>query len=121
ANLLSGRRSLAIIRAADDGEVIQLDRQSLLRLLQTDSELGDIVTRALILRRAGLIERGFGDVVLIGSTHCAGTLRVREFLTRNGHPYRSIDLDTDDDVQSLLDEFGIRPGDIPVLICRCEL
>jgi thioredoxin reductase (NADPH) len=46
---------------------------------------------------------------------------VREFLTRNGHPYRSIDLDTDDDVQSLLDEFGIRTSDIPVLICRCEL
>lgn len=40
---------------------------------------------------------GYGDVVLIGSTHCAGTLRVKEFLTRNGHPFHYIDLDRDAD------------------------
>ena len=42
--------------------------------------------RAFILRRVELIARGLGDVVLVGSTHCAGTLRIKEFLTRNGHP-----------------------------------
>ena len=51
--------------------------------------------RAFILRRVELIARGLGDVVLIGSTHSAGTLRVKEFLTRNGHPYTYVDLDRD--------------------------
>jgi len=121
ANLLSGRRGIVRIRAIEDGEVIELDRAQLLRLVQTDSEIGEIFTRAFILRRAELIGRGYGDAVLLGSTHCAGTLRVKEFLTRNGHPFQSIDLDTDDGVQELLDHFGIRPEDIPVLICRCEI
>jgi thioredoxin reductase (NADPH) len=121
ANLLSGRRALVRIRAREQSEIIDIDRSQLLRLLQTDSEIGEIVTRALILRRAELIGRGYGDAVLVGSRHCAGTLRVREFLTKNGHPFQSIDLDTDDGVQELLDTFGIKPTDIPVLICRCEV
>jgi thioredoxin reductase (NADPH) len=121
ANLLSGRRALVRIRAKDDGEVVELQRPQLLRLLQTDSEVGEIVMRAFILRRAELIGRGYGDAVLLGSTHCAGTLRIKEFLTRNGHPFQTIDLDTDEGVQELLDTFGIKPQDIPVLICRCEV
>jgi thioredoxin reductase (NADPH) len=121
ANLLAGRRSLVRVRVVEDGEVIAIERAQLLRLLQTDAEIGDIVMRAFILRRAELIGRGYGDAVLLGSAHCAGTLRVKEFLTRNGHPFQSIDLDNDAGVQELLDTFGIKPGDIPVLICRCEI
>jgi thioredoxin reductase (NADPH) len=67
--------------------------------------------RAFILRRVELIARGFGDVVLLGSIHCSGTLRVKEFLTRNGHPYSYIDLDRDNGVQDLLDSFpGLAGG-----------
>jgi len=116
--MLSGRRGLAQIRAAQAGEVIEIDREELLSLVQTDSELGDIFMRAFILRRVELIARGFGDVVLVGSVHCSGTLRVKEFLTRNGHPYSYIDLDRDDGVQDLLDHFHVSAADVPILICR---
>jgi thioredoxin reductase (NADPH) len=68
-----------------------------------------------------LIAHGLGDVVLVGSNHCSGTLRVKEFLTRNGHPYSYIDLDRDADVQDLLDRFHIAAADVPVLICRGEV
>ena len=98
--------------------MIELDREQLLALVQTDAELSEILMRAFILRRSELIARGFGDVVLIGSTHCAGTLRVKEFLTRNGHPFHYIDLDRDPDAQELLDRFHVSAADVPVLICR---
>jgi len=90
----------------------------LLALVQTDAELSAILMRAFILRRSELIARDLGDVVVIGSTHCAGTLRVKEFLTRNGHPFHYIDLDRDTDAQELLDRFHVRAADVPVLICR---
>lgn len=121
ANMLSGRRSLVRLRATEVSEVIEIDRPQMLRLLQTGSEISEVVMRAFVLRRVELIANHVGDVVLIGSSHCAGTLRVREFLNRNGHPYHSIDLDSDDDVQELLDQFGVTAADIPVLICRCEV
>jgi thioredoxin reductase (NADPH) len=115
---LSGQPALVRIRAVGPGEVIEADRERLLSIVQTDSELSDILMRAFILRRVELIARGLGDAVLIGSNHCAGTLRIREFLTRNSHPYAEIDLDREADVQEMLDRFNVSLADIPVLICR---
>ena len=120
-NMLSGRRSLLRARATEAGEVIELDRGNLLALVQTDSELSDIFMRAFIFRRLELIAHGMGDVVLLGSNFCAATLRAREFLSRNGHPYTYVDLDHDEGVQDLLDQFHVTEGDVPVLICRGEL
>lgn len=119
-NMLSGRRGFLRIRASASGEVIALERERLLALVQTDSELSDILMRAFILRRVELIARGIGDAVLVGSSHSSGTLRIKEFLTRNGHPYSYLDLDRDADVQDLLDHFHITVTDIPVVICRGE-
>jgi len=119
--MLSGRRTLVRARASQTGEVIELDRERLLALVQTDSELSEIILRAFILRRVELIAHGFSDVVLIRSQHCAGTLQVKEFLTRNGHPYTYLDLDQDDDVQVVLDRFQVSVADVPVLICRGDM
>ncbi len=118
ASLLTGRRGLAQIRVREAGDVIEIERDQLMALVQTDSELSDIFMRAFILRRVELIERGYGDVVLLGSAHSPGTLRIKEFLTRNNHPYSYRDLDKDPGVQALLDRFHITVEDIPVAICR---
>ncbi|HEY2026887.1 MAG TPA: FAD-dependent oxidoreductase, partial [Gemmatimonadaceae bacterium] len=117
-NVLAGRQSLVTVRVSEDGEVIELSRSDLLQLVQTDAELSEIFMRAFILRRVSLIARGLSDVVLVGSDHSPGTLRIREFLTRNGHPYTNVDLDRDEGVQTLLDRFQVDVGEIPVLICR---
>jgi thioredoxin reductase (NADPH) len=120
-NMLSGRPAMLRVRVGESGEALEVDRERLLALVQTDSELGELIMRAFILRRVELIAHGLGDVVLVGSNHCAGTLRVKEFLTRNGHPYSYIDLDRDTDVQDLLDRFQVTAADVPVLICRGEV
>src|SRR5919109_788195 len=120
-NMLSGRRSLVRARATKPGKVIELNHQQMLTLVQTDAELSDILMRAFILRRVELIAAGVGDIILIGSTHSASTLRIKEFLMRNGHPYSYIDLERDLDVQNLLDTFQISANEIPVLICRGQV
>lgn len=78
-NTLSGRRAIHRVRATKSGEVIELDRQHMLALVQTDAELGEILIRAFVLRRLELVASGMGDVVLIGSMHSAGTLRIKNF------------------------------------------
>ena len=117
-NVLSGRRGLVRIRAAEAGEVIEIEREPLRALIQTDSELSDIFLRAFILRRLELIARGIGDLILIGSSHSLDTFRIKEFLTRNYQPYSYIDLERDAEVQDLLDRFNVAITDLPVLICR---
>ncbi|MFL6323393.1 MAG: FAD-dependent oxidoreductase [Nitrososphaeraceae archaeon] len=120
-NMLSGRRSFFRARVTKPGKVIELGHQQMLTLVQTDAELSDILMRAFILRRVELIAAGVGDIILIGSTHSASTLRIKEFLMRNGHPYSYIDLEHDPDVQNLLDSFQVSASEIPVLICRGQV
>jgi len=117
-NVLSGRRALVSIRAAEAGELIEIEREALRTLVQTDSQLSDVFLRAFILRRLELIARDIGDIVLIGSNHSLDTFRIKDFLTRNYQPYSYVDLDLDTDVQDLLDRFNLAISDLPVLICR---
>ncbi len=117
-SLMSGRRSVVVARVVQAGDVIELTRQELRSLVAGDAELSEIIMRAFILRRLELIAHGVGDVVLIGSQHSPGTLRVKEFLTRNGHPYSYVDLDREVGVQALLDNFHVTVDDVPVVICR---
>jgi len=67
-----------------------------------------------------LIANSTGDAILIGSSHSAATLRIREFLTRNGQPHTYLDVEKDPSVQVLLDRFQLRVEDVPVIICRYE-
>ena len=117
-NVLSGRRGLVRIRAGEKSELIEIEREALQALVETDSELSDIFLRAFILRRLELIAREVGDIVLIGSSHSLDTLRIKEFLTRNYQPYSYIDLERDAEVQEMLDRFSLSIDDLPVLICR---
>jgi thioredoxin reductase (NADPH) len=120
-NQLSGRRSLVRCRAREDSTLIEIGRANLRRIMQTDAAIGEIFLRAFLLRRVYLITHSIGDAVLIGSSHSSDTLRLREFLSRNSHPYKYLDVERDPDIQAALDHFEIRVTDIPVLICRGQL
>ena len=119
-NLLTGRRSLVRARMREAGEVLAISPEVLRRLVHADAELSDILLRAFILRRVALIAKTPGDTVLIGSSHSAATLRIREFLTRNAQPHAYLDVEKDPDVQGLFDRFGLRVDDVPVVICRYD-
>jgi len=120
-NMLSGRRTLVRGRAREASTLLEIDRGNLRHVMQTDVTLGEIFLNAFVLRRVYLIAHSVGDAVLIGSRHSRDTLRLRAFLTRNGHPHSYLDVETDSSVQTILDHFGIPITDIPVLICRGEL
>jgi thioredoxin reductase (NADPH) len=108
------------LRVSEPGVVIQLTRDQMHALIQADAEMSEVLMTALIYRRMELVARGIGDALLIGSLHSAATIRIRAFLTRNGHPFKYLDLDRDADVRDLLDRFQVDPTEIPVLIGRGE-
>lgn len=130
-NMLLGRPALFDARVLKAGEIIELDRESLLALLQTDAELSEVFMRAFMLRRLALVENREGDVVVVGSLKCPGTLRVKEFLNRNNHPYAYLSFNRDEadhglpadavgDLLALLERFQITEDDIPVVVWRGE-
>ncbi|MFI5089393.1 MAG: FAD-dependent oxidoreductase [Terriglobales bacterium] len=116
--MISGQRCLVRGRVTEAGEVLEISGDGLRSLVARDAELSEVFMRAFILRRLALISRGLGTVIVMGSRHSAQTLRLREFLSRNAHPYTYIDLDTDKASQELLDRFAVQLADVPVVICR---
>ena len=118
--MISAQKSLVRGRITEAGEFLELTGEELRSVVARDAELSEILMRAFILRRLELIRRGWGNVVVMGSQHSAKTLEIREFLTRNGHPYTYVDLDRDQASQELLDRFQVDASEIPVVICSAS-
>jgi thioredoxin reductase (NADPH) len=116
--MISGQRCLVLGRVTKAGQFLELTAEALRELVAKDAELSEVLMRAFILRRLALINAGMGNVILMGSRHSAQTLQLREFLSRNGHPYNYIDLDTDQSSQELLDRFNVKASEVPVVICN---
>lgn len=115
--MISRRRCLVRGRVTAPGEFLEITGDGLRTIVAKDAELSEILMRAFILRRLALINRGFGNVIVMGSVHCGRTLELREFLTRNGHPYTYVDLDKDETSQELLDHFNVSLADVPIVVC----
>ena len=92
---LSGRPSLVDAYAKEAAETLVIPSRLLPNLLVEEAELGERIMRALILRRVGLLDRGAGGPVIVGSADHADVLRLEGFLTRNGHPHQRFDPKTD--------------------------
>jgi thioredoxin reductase (NADPH) len=116
--MISGRKSIYRCQATESGTLLELSARDLRTLIGRDAELSDIFMKAFLARRLSLREKGEGNVVVLGSRFSANTLAIREFLTRDGHPFTYLDLDVDQTAQELLDRFGVSIKDIPVVVCN---
>ena len=113
------RRARSLQRPPDPGErrapaptaaCVRIERADFRRLVTAEPDIGEIIMRAFILRRVGLIRHAQGGVVLIGPAHAADTLRLQRFLTRNGYPHRLLDTELDPDADGFLDLLRARAG-----------
>ena len=120
-NQLSDRQSLVTYQSVDDCEIVYIDRKILRTTLQGNAFLGNVFLSCFIMRRIYLVAHSIGDAVLIGTNHSRDTLRLRSFLERNAHPYSYLDVERDETVLPLLDQFSVRVDELPVLICKGSL
>src|SRR6185369_16757052 len=103
-------------RTGVDSRVVRVKRPDFRRLVSVEADISEIVMRAFILRRVGLIRHPGGGVVLIGPGRGGDTLRLEQFMSRNGYPHRLLDTDTDPDADGFLDCFNLTEDQLPVVI-----
>ena len=113
---LSGRPSLVDGIARSEVEALAIPSTNLRTLMIQDAELGERIMRALILRRVGLLELHVGPII-VGQPAQRDVLRLQGFLARNGHPYRTLDPDHDEDANTLIERFQLSAADLPVVLC----
>ncbi len=114
---LSDRPSLVDARAVTDVETLLIATDALRTVLIAEAELGERITRALILRRVALIETGAGGPVLIGPSANPRLVRLQGFLARNGWPHQVLDPAEDRDAAALLERCAPSPADLPLVVC----
>jgi len=95
---LSGRGTLASGRAGPAGcMALPFDSAHIRALIVGSAELGEILMRAFILRRVGLLQADGAGSVLIGVTGTADLGRLQNFLSRNGYPCTVLDAAVSDE------------------------
>jgi thioredoxin reductase (NADPH) len=117
-SVISGKRSLLKARVTADGSVLEVTRDKLLSLMAKDTELGEILMEAFVARRLLMIQLGEGNVVLFGTKSSARSLALREFLTRNAHPFTYVDIDSESFAGDLMEKLAVRHSEIPVVYCN---
>jgi thioredoxin reductase (NADPH) len=115
-DLFNSRKILVDGRTGRDSRIIRVPRDKFLRMMETEPDIGEIVMRAFILRRVGLMRYAQGGVVLIGSSHGGETLRIQRFLSRNGYPHQMLDTDEDPDAGGLITCLKIAREELPVVV-----
>ncbi len=114
---LAGRPALVDSTAVGPVEALVIPPSGLRAILVAEAELGELIMRALILRRVGLLETGLGGPVIIGRPDDADVLRLENFLTRNGQPHRCLDPETDPEAAALIEPFHPAPHEMPIVFC----
>jgi thioredoxin reductase (NADPH) len=114
---LSGRPALLDAYAEGRVEALEIPPGRLRALFVAEAELGERIMRALILRRVMLIRMGAGGPVIIGREGDGDVMRLESFLDRNGHPRQRLDPDLDAEAATLLEQFHVDPGQLPIVLC----
>ena len=114
--LLNERQALVSARAGLATRVVRVRRADFRRLLSSEPDIAEILMRAFILRRVGYILHGTAGVDLAGPGNGGDTLRIQQFMRRNGYPYRLLDTESDPDAAGFLSCFGLSEEELPVVV-----
>jgi len=115
-DLFNDRTILVSGRALPGTRVVRIERSAFRRMMAAEPDIGEIVMRAFILRRVGLIRYGEAGVALVGPAHAADMGRIQTFLTRNGFPHRRIDTEIDSDAVGFMECLALSESDLPVVV-----
>lgn len=117
-NQLTGRPAISAGRAGCQGcTALPFDSAHLRALMVGAAEVGEIVMRALILRRVELIEDGGAGTILIGTPDSPDLIRLQGFLARSSYPTLVLDAATDAEGKALVDQIGIPTNEMPLVVC----
>jgi thioredoxin reductase (NADPH) len=115
---LAGAATLASGRAGPEGCIaLPYDGAHMRALIVGSAEVGEIMMRAFILRRVGLIEEGGVGSVLVGTPGTPELVRLEGFLGRNGYPYTVLDASDDAEGRAIVERSGVLPEELPLMVC----
>jgi thioredoxin reductase (NADPH) len=114
-DLFNDRQILVGGRMGEGGSVLRFDRVRFRKLIATEPDIGEIVMRAFILRRTGLISHHQGGVTLVVKQDSAAQVRIERFLRRNGYPLEVLDYEAACQDTAILPNLDLETTVFPVV------
>ncbi len=114
-DLFNDRQILVGGRMGVDGKVIRMSSEQFQKFMIAEPEIADIVMKAFILRRMGLITHNQASVSLITTQESPDSLRIERFLKRNGYPIEVLNYDLARETHTCLSELGISKEQLPAV------
>ncbi|MFQ6537729.1 MULTISPECIES: FAD-dependent oxidoreductase [Aphanothece] len=115
-DLFNHRKILVSGRMGEEpGEVIRVHPQDFRRMITAEPDVGEIITRAFILRRTAFISHEQGGVTLVDREKSGDGVRIERFLRRNGYPISLMDPSCSD-YASVVDRYGLQEAQMPAVV-----
>jgi thioredoxin reductase (NADPH) len=112
-DLFNARKILVSGRANGPTRVIRVERPDFRQMMTAEPDIGEIIMRAFILRRVGLMRHEQGGVELIGPMSDPDMVRLASFLSRNGYPHHLVDSSAQPE---LMEARQLRADQLPAVI-----
>ncbi|QDT60560.1 Thioredoxin reductase [Stieleria bergensis] len=119
-DLFSDRKVLVAGRTAGETTAIRFNRQQFRELLAAEPDIAEIVLRAFIIRRLGILQQNLGGSILLGHRNDPLTLQIRRFLRGNGYPAQTIFHGDEPIADKILSKHNATADDLPMLLCHGE-
>src|SRR5215213_4265061 len=115
-NMLTGQARYVSVMVREGGEVLTIPSERMKEVVTEESNLSDIILKALLARRSWEMRNGGTGLRLVGSRRSRDAARLREFAARNRLPHVWIELEDDPNAEALLERFGAKPSETPEAI-----
>ncbi|MGF9565057.1 FAD-dependent oxidoreductase [Neorhizobium sp. BT27B] len=115
-NMFNDRNTLLSGRLMAGTQFIRVPHDKFRALITGEPDIGEMIIRAYILRRSGLVRHLKGGGVLVGHRDSSELLRIQRFLTRNLYPVEVLDVAADPEAAHAMQELAIPLSALPALI-----
>jgi thioredoxin reductase (NADPH) len=112
---LNDRPTLLNCRAIRGSRVLRICRESIRKLMRSELEIAELILTEWIIRRAHLVDRRQGGIIVVGDSDAAETMRIERFLIGNGHPHQLIDSNANLEAEVLLRALDVEQDQLPVV------
>jgi thioredoxin reductase (NADPH) len=113
--LITGQAVFVTAVVREPGEMLVVPADKLRQIVTSDPVLGDVILRALIMRRSILLGMGVGFRI-VGSRYSPDTRRLRDFAIRNRLPHHWLDLESDPAAEEILRRLAVQPEECPIVL-----
>jgi thioredoxin reductase (NADPH) len=113
--LITGQAVFVTAIVREPGEVLVVPQERLREIVTQDLVLGDLILRAMFMRRSILIGLGIGFRI-VGSRYSPDTRRLRDFAIRNRLPHHWVDLESDPGAEEILRRLGLAAEECPIVL-----